>query len=159
MTFEKQHNQPAANAFGETYLIESCEATLRAYFATYDGTPKEFYPEVESIYDDLYHENFRLVFKDGKSTGRDVVKKTHARYAKKGLKIHLIHLKRIGFNRIDVKFKSENKRRGVQGRVTELIFTIEDGMIIQSQVVDSSLAHYMHERCNSAILKYVHQCA
>jgi len=84
MTFEKQHNQPAANAFGETYLIESCEATLRAYFATFDGKPKEFYPEVESIYDDLYHENFRLVFNDGKSTGREVVKKTHARYARKG---------------------------------------------------------------------------
>jgi len=46
MTFEKQL-QPAANAFGETYLIESCEATLRAYFALFDGTPKEFYPEIE----------------------------------------------------------------------------------------------------------------
>lgn len=156
MTFKKQHNQPTANAFGETYLIESCEATLRAYFATFDGTPKEFYPEIDDIFDELYHENFTLVFKDGKSTRREVVKDTHKRYVKKGLKIHLIHLKRIGLNRIDVKFKSENKRLGVQGnRVTELIYTIEDGMIVQSQVVDSSLVRYMHARCTSAILKQI----
>eukprot|EP01083_Nonionella_stella_P265654 899634_1 len=155
MAFEEQRNLPAANAlYGETYLIESCEATLREYFATFDGTPKEFYPEVESIFDDLYHENFELVFKDGKSTRWQVVKKTHARYAKRGLKIHLIHMKRIGLNRIDVKFRSDNERLSIHvSRVTQLIYTIEDGMIVQSQVVDASLDRYMHARCTSAILK------
>ena len=122
------------------------EATLRKYLTTFDGKKKDFTPEVEHLFDSLYHEKFVLIFSDGKKATRENVKEMHAGYLAKGAKLTLLHFRKIGFECVDVEFhiKCEDEDKPIR-----LVFSIEDNKLAMSQVVNDSLLSIMKARCAS----------
>ena len=109
------------------------ETAIRKYFASFDGTEKEF-SQMEHLFDALYHEKFNLTFKDGKTLSRDATKEMQATYLAKGSKIKIIHLQKIGLDCINIEFHVENEEEKLTIRS---VHSIEDGKLVRAQVVDS----------------------
>ncbi len=139
------------------------EIALRQYFAAYDGAPKEFDEEVESLFDRAFHDKFKLVRRkggrkyidgmrgnmvdEGTVLDRDAEKEIHVNYLKKGTHITLIHYRRIGLDCYDCEFRIQNADEDETYRV---VYTIEDGKIERSQEVNNDI-QVIRAKCSSAL--------
>ena len=83
----------------------SAEQKLRQYFSLFDGYETDF-SEVEPFFEAAFHDEFTW-HKDGNTLTRDAVKARNAELLSKGAKVTLIHVRRIGFECLDVKFRVE----------------------------------------------------
>eukprot|EP01083_Nonionella_stella_P044641 120169_1 len=125
------------------------EPALRKYFAAFDGT-KENFSEVENLFGALYHGEFTLVLTDGQTLSRTAAKEMHAGYLAKGSKITLIHLRHIGLDCIDVKFRIESDE---DVQIVRLVYSIEDGKLARAQIVES-FGSVLKAKCASAFRVY-----
>ena len=109
----------------------SCEAALRQYFATFDGSKKNI-SEIDQLFDAVTHEEYKLVM-DGKTFDRDAAKDIDAGYLASGSKVEIVDLRRIDTDRIDVRIRAQNEEKY---KDIHVLYTIEENKIAKAQVID-----------------------
>ena len=132
--------------------IMSWEMHYHKYIAAFESSSREDFSVIEHLFDNLYHEDYTFVSKDGRTLDRETVKELNAGCYSMGLKLVTFHFKRIGYQTIDVLFPAENNQ------VVHVVYTIKDNKLYKGQVLDDSITTVRKQRRASRRFHVYNEC-
>ena len=128
-------------------MSATCEPILRQYYSTFDGKPHSA-TENQAL-DQLFHKDFISVSKKGETYTRDQVLSMNAGKQKEGsTSLHVIHIRKIGIDLLDVKF--EVRKNGKPSKEVRTLFFIEDNKIVKAvEVRDAAFDVWLNKLGNN----------
>ena len=111
------------------------EDKIRQYASLFDGTKKDF-SGVESLFNDLHHDDYQGIINDGVELSRETKKQLDSERFASGVKAATVAYTRIGWNKALVEFHLDQEGDGHAVIVQDLI-TIKDKKIIEARRVCS----------------------
>ena len=96
------------NTLKSTALMED---KIRQYTSLFDGTKKDF-SDVESVFNDLYHDDYHGTIEDGVELSREAKKQLDSERLASGVKITKVAYTRIGLNKALVEFHLDQEVDG-----------------------------------------------
>lgn len=83
--------------------LPTLEHNLETYLHTF-GQPSLEFAHVEDLFEDIYHEDFKLIEEDGQVYGKETLRQCHAHFFDLGCVADLLEFKYFGSNRAEVRF-------------------------------------------------------
>lgn len=109
------------------------EDKVRQYASLFDGNKKDF-SEVESMFNDLYHDDYQGTVSDGVELSREAKKQLDSERLASGVKVTNVEYTRIGLNKALVEFHLDKESEGHYVVAQDLV-TIKDKKIIEARRV------------------------
>ncbi len=127
------NNNKAKNTLKSTALMEG---KIRQYTSLFDGTKKDF-SDVESVFNDLYHNDYHGTIEDGVELSREAKKQLDSERLASGVKVTSFAYTRIGLNKALVEFQLDQGDDG-DNVIAQDLLTIKDMKIIEARRVFSA---------------------
>ena len=120
-----------------TATTQTFEDKVRQYGALFDGTKKDF-SEVETIFDNLYHEDFVGTTSNGEELNKETKKELDKQRLAAGAKITNVTYKRIDYNKALVEFYLESEGTDESSNssiILKFLVTIKNKKIIETRYI------------------------
>jgi len=105
---------------------------VRQYAAFFDGSDKDF-SDVESAFDDLYHDDFLGTESNGEEVNKETKKQLDEKRLAAGAKVTHVAYTRTDWNKALVKYHLEIDGKSI---ISKYLVTIKDKKVIEAQYVN-----------------------
>ena len=128
-------------------MSTTCEPILRQYYSTFNGKPHS--ATEDKALDRIFHKDFISVNTKGETYTRDQVLSMTADAQREGsMSLHVIHIRKIGIDLLDVKF--EIRKNGKPSEEIRTLYFIEDNKIVKAvEVRDDAFDVWLNKLGNN----------
>ena len=110
------------------------EDKIRKYASLFDGNKKDFSGAIESMFNDLYHDDYQGTVSNGVELSREARKQLDVERLASGVKVTNVEYTRIGLNKALVEFHLDLESEG-HNVIAQNLVTIKDKKIIEARHV------------------------